>query len=149
MIIEAIGLGLFISLLFSETLGLAAGGMIVPGYMALALGEPWRVAGTIVVSLVTYLCVRLLSNFMLIYGRRRIVIIVLIGFVFGALSRELMVFTFPELTLGLQAVGYVIPGLIALWMERQGVWKTISTMLVAAVLVRLILIVVHGGNVFL
>lgn len=149
MVIEAIGLGLFISLLFSELLGLAAGGMIVPGYIAIALGEPWRVVGTIVVSLATYLCIRLLSNFMLIYGRRRIVVIILIGFVFGALSRELMVFSLPQLTLSLQAVGFIIPGLIALWMERQGVWKTLSTMLIAAVLVRLILIVVHGGNVFL
>jgi poly-gamma-glutamate biosynthesis protein PgsC/CapC len=149
LVIEAIGLGLLVSLLFSEVLGLAAGVMVVPGYIALALGEPARVIGTIIVALATFLCARLLSNFVLIYGRRRIVVVVLIGFVLGALSRQLMVFTLPQLTIELQAVGFIIPGLIAIWMERQGVWKTLSTMIIAAVLVRLILIVVHGGDIFI
>src|SRR6267143_394130 len=35
MVEQAVGLGLVISLIFSETLGLAAGGMVVPGYVAL------------------------------------------------------------------------------------------------------------------
>ena len=53
MIESAIGLGLFISLIFSETLGVAAGGMVVPGYLALMVHDPMRIAGTIIVSLVT------------------------------------------------------------------------------------------------
>src|SRR3989442_15711316 len=80
---EAIGLGLVISLLFSETLGLAAGGMVVPGYLALDFHEPLRILGTVVISLLTYGALQLLSRYMLIYGRRRIVMAVLIGFAFG------------------------------------------------------------------
>ena len=53
MQIEAIGLGLLISLFFSETLGLAAGGMVVPGYVALMLHHPLRILGTVGVSLAT------------------------------------------------------------------------------------------------
>ena len=92
MIEEAIGLGLLISLLFSETLGLAAGGMVVPGYVALLIHQPLRLAGTIVVSLVTLGSLKLLSRYTLIYGRRRIVVAVLFGFIYGALSRDFLVF---------------------------------------------------------
>src|SRR5437899_8246441 len=96
MVEEAIGLGLAISLIFSETLGLAAGGMVVPGYMALMIHEPLRIIGTVLVSLVTYGTLRLLSRYTLIYGRRRIVMAVLIGFVFGSLSRDLLLFKFHD-----------------------------------------------------
>ena len=45
-----------------------------------------------------------------------------------------------------QSIGYIIPGLIAYWMHRQGVVETISTMLMAAFLVRLALVLAHGGR---
>jgi hypothetical protein len=47
----------------------------------------------------------------------------------------------------LQAVGYIIPGLIAYWMLRQGIVETICTMFMAAFIVRLALVVGHGGRV--
>jgi poly-gamma-glutamate biosynthesis protein PgsC/CapC len=147
---QSVGLGLVVSLVFSETLGLAAGGMVVPGYMALMIHDPGRIAGTILVSLVTYYFIRLLSNFMFIYGRRRTVIIILVGFLFGWLSREFLMIGLPDgQTLEFQAIGYIIPGLIANWMERQGVLETITTMLVAAVVVRLLLMLFMGGRVFI
>lgn len=148
MMMQSVGLGLVVSLVFSETLGLAAGGMVVPGYMALMIHDPGRIAGTILVSLVTYYFIRLLSNFMFIYGRRRTVIIILVGFLFGWLSREFLMIGLPDgQTLEFQAIGYIIPGLIANWMERQGVLETITTMLVAAVVVRLLLMLFMGGRV--
>ena len=146
MIEEAIGLGLAISLIFSETLGLAAGGMVVPGYLALMIHEPLRLVGTIGVSLLTFATLKLLSRYVLIYGRRRIVVAVLIGFVFGALSRSLLVFKVLDVSLDLRTVGFVIPGLIANWMERQGVLQTACVMTTTAVLVRLVLMLIHGGS---
>ncbi len=146
MVEQAIGLGLVISLLFSETLGLAAGGMVVPGYLALLIHEPLRLLGTIVVSLATYGALKLLSRYMLIYGRRRIVMAVLIGFVFGALSRQLFVFRFHGTPLDVSTIGFVIPGLIANWMERQGVLATLCVMTSTAVLVRLLLMLLSCGN---
>jgi formate-dependent nitrite reductase membrane component NrfD len=53
------------------------------------------------------------------------------------------------LTVELQTIGLIIPGLIANWMERQGVVKTISTMIIAAIMIRLILMIITGGEVFL
>ena len=149
LIMQAIGLGLVLSLIFSETLGLAAGGMVVPGYIALMIHQPLRIIGTIVVALITFFVVKLMSNYMFIYGRRRTVMIILIGFCFGWASRELFVFTPSGLTVEFQAIGYIIPGLIANWMERQGVVQTISMMIVAGVLVRMLLMIFSGGEVIL
>ena len=80
VVINAIGIGLVVSLIFSETMGLAAGGMVVPGYIALHLRDPIQVIMTLVLGFATFLCVRLLSNMMVLYGRRRTVLIILIGF---------------------------------------------------------------------
>lgn len=147
MVEQAIGLGLVISLIFSETLGLAAGGMVVPGYVALMIHQPLRLAGTILASLITLAALKLLSRYTLIYGRRRIVVAVLIGFFFGALSRQFLVFRVREASFDLRTIGYVIPGLIANWMERQGAIQTLCVMTTTAVLVRLLLMLLNGGNV--
>lgn len=149
IIIEAVGIGLILSLVFTETLGLAAGGMVVPGYVALMIHHPLRIVGTVLVSLLTFLTIKFLSNYIFIYGRRRTVMVILIGFLFGWLSRELLVIETSTWTIEIQTIGLIIPGLIANWMERQGVIKTLSTMIIAAVMIRLILMIITGGEVFL
>ena len=149
IIIQAVGIGLVLSLVFSETLGLAAGGMVVPGYVALMIHHPLRIMGTVLVSLFTFFVMKFLSNYMFIYGRRRTVMVILLGFLFGWLSRELLVIQTNVFTLELQTIGLIIPGLIANWMERQGVIKTISVMVIAAVFIRLVLMIITGGQVFL
>ncbi len=147
LIMESIGLGLVVSLIFSETLGLAAGGMVVPGYAALMIHHPLRIAGTVLASLATFGTLKFLSNYMFIYGRRRTVLVILIGFCYGWLSRQFLVFHLGDTALEMQVFGLVIPGLIANWMERQGAVETISTMVIAAILVRLLLMILSGGDV--
>jgi len=149
LMIQAVGLGLVISLIFSETLGLAAGGMVVPGYIALMVHYPLRILGTVIVALITFWAMRFFSNFMFIYGRRRIVLVILLGFAFGWLSREFLIINYQGISVEMQAIGYIIPGLIANWMERQGVIPTISTMIIAAVLIRMFLMILSGGEVLL
>lgn len=146
IIVEAIGLGLVVSLILSEAIGLAAGGMVVPGYIALYLDQPLRIVGTVIAALATFGTVRFLSNFVILYGRRCLVFSVVLGFVYGGLTRYLLVtMPAPELS-QLVAVGYIVPGLLAYWMDRQGVVATLCVMLMAAVPVRLGLIVLHGGR---
>jgi poly-gamma-glutamate biosynthesis protein PgsC/CapC len=145
MVEEAIGLGLVISLLFSETLGLAAGGMVVPGYLALMIHEPFRISGTVATGLATLGIIRLLSRFMLIYGRRRIVVALLTGFAVGALSRDFLVIQAGSSMIDARTIGYVIPGLMANWMDRQGVVPTVCVMTTTAVLVRLLLMLISAG----
>jgi poly-gamma-glutamate biosynthesis protein PgsC/CapC len=146
LIAAAIGIGLVVSIVFSETLGIAAGGMVVPGYIAIHLDHPARVIATIIAALATFLTIKFLSNFMLIYGRRHVGIVILVGFLFGYLTRVLNPASGPEVIRELTVIGYIIPGLIAMWMERQGVVETICALLAGSVLVRLILVVVTGGE---
>lgn len=145
LVAEAIGLGLVASLLFTEAIGFAAGGFVVPGYIGLYMDHPFQVAGTILAALVSYGCLRLAGRFFLLYGRRNLVLAVLLGYVFGALTARIPTFGLTQLESGLAAIGFIVPGLLAYWMQRQGVLQTLAAMLVAATLVRLTLIVAHGG----
>ncbi len=146
LIAEAIGLGLVASLLFTEAIGFAAGGFVVPGYIALYLDRPFQVLGTVLAGLVTYACLKIAGRYLLLYGRRNLVFAVLLGFIFGALTARIPTFGIASFESGLAAIGFIIPGLLAYWMLRQGVLQTLAAMGVAAVLVRLALIVLHGGS---
>jgi len=143
----AIGLGIVFSLFFNEVFGVAAGGIVVPGYIALNLHEPYKILGTLAVAFLTYLTIKLVSHFVFIYGRRRLVLAILLGFIFGYISRQLILYEAFSLDFRMQAIGFVIPGLIANWMERQGIIKTLSIMFLTAVIVRLLLILIMGGEV--
>ena len=145
LIAEAIGLGLVVSLLFTEAVGFAAGGFVVPGYVALYLDRPLMLLGTVLAAGATYLCARVAGRFFVIYGRRSLVLAVLLGFIFGSLMNRLPRLGFVLESGAVAAIGYIIPGLIAYWMIRQGVVRTLASMLVAAVLVRFALILLHGG----
>ena len=145
LIAEAIGLGLVMSLFFTEAVGFAAGGFVVPGYVALYLDQPLRILGTVLAALVAFGFVKLASHFFLLYGRRTLVLAVLLGFLFGALTERVPIHGISVLSGSMAAIGFIIPGLLAYWMTRQGVIQTLAAMGVAAVLVRLTLIVLHGG----
>jgi poly-gamma-glutamate biosynthesis protein PgsC/CapC len=146
MIEVAITLGLVFSLLSYEVFGLAAGGIVVPGYIALQLAHPDRLIGILIVSLLTYIIIKVLSKYTFLYGRRQMVLSLLIGCLLANFSRYFLMIDFASTTMELAAVGWVIPGLIAHWFAKQGVFKTISVLFITSVLVRLILIVVFAGT---
>jgi len=145
MIELTIGLGVLTSLLFHEVFGAAAGGIVVPGYIAMHLHEPLRLLGTLIVAFVTYLAIRLIARFVFIYGRRRMVLAILLGFIFGYISRQMISYEMLSVDVRLEAIGFIIPGLIANWFERQGVVKTIATMMIAAPIVRVLVMLLTGG----
>jgi poly-gamma-glutamate biosynthesis protein PgsC/CapC len=143
----SIGIGLVISLAFSEMLGLTPGGMVVPGYVAIYLDRPIIILITLLASYLTYFIVHSLSAVMIIYGRRRTVLMILVGFAMGALIRSLGSFQLPMTTIDLTIIGYIIPGLIAIWIDRQGVIESFSSLIIASVIVRIILILITGGEI--
>ena len=145
MFIEGIGIGMIMSFFMTETIGLAAGGIVVPGYIALLLHHPFQVIMTILVAWITFLLTKLISHFMLLYGRRLLVVAILIGYLLGYVSRLFPPLVVAQLKLDIVTIGFVIPGLIAYWMSRQGVIETISTMVVAAVLTRFLVMIISGG----
>ena len=150
----AITLGSMFSLLAYDVLGLAAGGIVVPGYLALELSSPGRVAGLLLVALATHGVNRFLGRHLLLFGRRQLVMSVLTGCLLAQGLRLLLpalAFTGAVATgdgHGLEAMGWVIPGLTAYWCGRQGVLRTFSALFLTSALVRLTLIVVTGGYFF-
>ena len=132
-----IGIGMVLSLLATETLGVTAGGIIVPGYIAMNLESPERLVITFGVSILTFLIIKLLSKFIMVYGKRRLVLALLIGFLLGYLSRSENMITAGLGTTDFIVIGNIIPGLIANWMDRQGVLRTISTVLITAGITKL------------
>ena len=148
MVEIAITLGLIFSLLSYEVFGLAAGGIVVPGYIALQLSEPDRLAGIIVVSLVTYLLVKVLGNYTFLYGRRQMVVCLLVGCLLANFSRHLLIIDITTSTVQLQAVGWVIPGLIAHWFGKQGIYRTLCVLFITSVLVRMLVIILFDGKLF-
>lgn len=159
----SIGIGLIISLWFTEVFGLCVGGMIVPGYLAMSLNKPATVFMTLIAALATAWFVQGLDHWMIVFGRRRVVITMVVGFAVASLMRVLFSMCFSsanaltqnsflpaQLSLealrnqlaGVTIIGFVIPGLIALWIGRSGATRTIAPLLVATVMVHLILVAV-------
>ena len=146
MVEVTIGLGIVLSLLLSETLGVTAGGIIVPGYMALYLHQPLQVIITILVAILVWGIIQVLGKKVFLYGKRRIVLALILGFFFGFVSRN---FIYLPQEIGSAAViGNIIPGLIANWMDRQGVIRTVSVVILTAVIVKLSTILLFGGVLF-
>lgn len=159
----AIGLGVLLSLLLVETMGVTAGGLIVPGYIALYLHKPSMVIITFLIALLTFAIITILSKITLIYGKRRIAMSLLLGFLIGfsfktwlaSISmRQGLDFSFLESFLlsitnsgDNSVIGHIIPGLIASWMDRQGVIRTISTVLIISSIVLLIMMIFYGGQI--
>ena len=144
----AIGLGMLISLLFSETVGVMGGGIIVPGYFAMYLQDSLSVFFTFIIAYITYLIIYFLSKYLLIYGRRRVILSLLIAFLIGLIFRRGIESSFIETnSLNVDYIGFIIPGLIASWMDKQGVSRTISVVLIQSSLVHFILMLIYIYNV--
>ena len=139
MIYQAIGIGIVVSFAFYEIVGLSPGGIVVPGYIALFLDQPVRILVTLLVALLTYFAVNMLSNYIILYGRRRFLAMVLIGFILKWLIEGLII-KIPISGIGLQSIGYIIPGLIANEMRRQGILPTLYSLAIVSIIVRLILL---------
>ena len=136
-----IGIGMVLSLLITETLGVTAGGIIVPGYIAMYMDVEHSnmIVTTFGISFIVYLIIKLLSNFILIYGKRRLVLAMLLGFLLGYLFRaETNVFSDLK-KMDFLIIGNIIPGLIANWMDRQGALRTICTVLITASVTKLLI----------
>lgn len=140
-----IGIGLAISLLYAEMFSVAPGGIIVPGYLALAVHEPLTVIVTFIVSLLTFFIVRVLATVTIIYGRRRTVLMILVAFLLGSLIRAGFAIGPLVGPFEIDVIGYLVAGLIAIWMDRQGVVVTISSALTASVTTRLIGVLILGS----
>lgn len=106
--------GIIISMLYTELTGLSAG-LIVPGYLALNLHSPGRLVFTLAVAAGSVGICRVLSGFVILYGRRRFAMLILLSFLLSEGLR--MANLLPS---GVTVIGILIPGIIAREVDRQG-----------------------------
>lgn len=139
----SIGLGLAASLLYGELFGLAAGGMVVPGYIALYANKPIDVGLTLLAALITFGFLKGVSQIAIVYGRRRTALTILVGYLVGVGFRWWLDSQITPFSEG-AVIGFIVPGLIAIWYQRQGVIETTLSLLTAAIIVRMILVVFIG-----
>jgi poly-gamma-glutamate biosynthesis protein PgsC/CapC len=146
MIELAITLGIVFSLIFIELFGMAAGGVIIPGYISLQLTNVDKILGTVLIALLTFLVIKLISRFTFLFGRRQMVVALLVGTLLSIVSHHYLYVNTENTTVEFSAVGWVIPGLIAHWSVKQGFMKTISMLAITSVLVRFLVIIFFNGN---
>ncbi|MBQ2049991.1 MAG: poly-gamma-glutamate biosynthesis protein PgsC [Spirochaetales bacterium] len=138
MLYKTIAMSVILGFLSSELLGVATGGLVSAGYLAFFMGTPARVAGTLVISVVIYLVALLLQKWIIIYGRRRFMVVILLSVIFTWAVEQLT--HTGAIGIDIRMVGFIIPGLIANDMLRQGVVRTLAGVLIAAVLIRLVML---------
>ncbi len=132
--IELPFIGLLVSLAVIALTGVYPGGIIVPSYLVLFITEPQRIVGTLVAAFLTFSVYLLVSRWLILFGRRRFVFLILVGGVWSILWR-MWIPTFFPLSVEFTVIGWVIPGLVANHFERQGVLVTLGSLLTATVVI--------------
>jgi len=130
MELELFFIGLVLTLIFVAATGFYPGGIIVPGYLVLFTDQPLRLAGTLTAALITMGLLRLANRWLILFGQRRFVFLILCG---ASLSM-LFPLIFPNLSpqlIEFRVIGWVIPGLIANHLDRQGIPITLAAMTIA------------------
>jgi poly-gamma-glutamate biosynthesis protein PgsC/CapC len=133
MIYETFFVGLILALLYTEMMEIYPGGIIVPAYFALYLDQPFRIGATLLIALLSLLTYKLLSRFFILFGRRRFVMLLLLGALWG----QLWFIVVPHLFSGtteLRLIGWLIPGLLANNCEKQRLSATLASLFTVAVL---------------
>lgn len=136
--------GVLASIVFNELVGISPGGIIVPGYIALLLDSPWRIVLTIALSLLTLASVRMLSKYMILFGKRRFAVFIIVSFLLRFLMEAMTLYTelsFPAI----RVIGYLVPGILAHEMDRQGAVKTLSSMMIVALIIKIAFTLLQHG----
>ena len=128
----ALVIGLFISLLMEEILGISAGGMIVPGYLAMVCDDIPQLLLIFFISFAVYLIVNhVLPHFVILFGKRKFVATLIVGILLK-LILELFFPILPFATVEFRGIGAITPSLIASSYAKQGIRYTVPAVLAAA-----------------
>jgi poly-gamma-glutamate biosynthesis protein PgsC/CapC len=124
----AIALGVVVSMLFYERYSVTTGGVIVPGYLALFLPHPVQIVVTLLMAMLIYWIVqKILRPRWMLWGRRLFETEILIGLLLQSLWLGMLFVVTPSARnlAPLYTIGFLLPGIIAHDMGRQGVRTTL------------------------
>ncbi|WP_448523022.1 poly-gamma-glutamate biosynthesis protein PgsC [Pseudothermotoga sp.] len=139
--LETAVIGILISALFIEFTGFYPGGIVVPVWLSFYIDQPLRILGTILLALLCLLIYKLARRYFFVYGRRRFALFILLSAVLTLLFKRFL-FRASLSSVELETVGWIIPGLIANTMERQGIFISIISMIAVSLTIRLVAMVV-------
>jgi poly-gamma-glutamate biosynthesis protein PgsC/CapC len=126
-------IGLPVALLFAEITGVVPGGLIVPAYMALYVEQPARIMATLAAAFGALGLYRWATRYLLLFGRRRFVFLLLAGALIGQIWFLIWPPLFPS-SVDLRVIGWIIPGLLANNLARQKTGRTLAALAAATVL---------------
>lgn len=129
--------GVLLSILFYEVSELSPGGLIVPGYFALFSNDYKRIVVTILVAFLILIIVRVLEKYLIIYGRRRFAMYIIITFI---LKRFLGGLDF-EILIGGELIGLLIPAILAQDLDRNGIKKTLPALLILTGVIKSVIVI--------
>ncbi len=133
MTFETLFIGIVIAVIYIEMMDIYPGGIIVPAYIALYLDQPLKVLATIAVAFFSLYTYKLLSRYLILFGKRRFVMMVLLG----ALWAQVWFLVLPHFfasPLELRAIGWLIPGLLANNLEKQKLISTLASMFTVSII---------------
>ena len=136
-------LGILISIIFYEITHISPGGIIVPGLLAMYINQPQRIVYTIIVAVITYYIVKFISRYLIIFGKRRFALMIIISILLNIVL-ELIINGLSIHLLSISLIGYTIAGLIANDISKQGVAKTIPSLVVVMCIVEFVVFI---GNI--
>ena len=130
-------MGVITSMLFYERLHLTTGGAIVPAYLALGLQAPVTVVTTVLAGFAAHAIVeKVITRQRILYGRRKFEIEVLVGLALVGVI-FLVRLLLDDLTtwdITVATIGFLVPGIIAHDMTRQGPEKTVIALAATAII---------------
>ena len=132
---EIVLIGVLISLIFSELTGLSPAGLIVSGYIVLSLQTPQRVTYTLFLAFAAWGIGKILGNYMILYGRRRFAVMVLLTYML-----DLIVSVLGGMHYIPSMIGVLVPGIMSNEFERQGLFKTLLSLCVVVGILSLIML---------
>lgn len=141
MIVESLLIGLIVGFIFYELTGITSGGIITPGYFALFIFQPEKIFTTIILALIVWGILNFSSRNFILYGKRKFLFAILLGFFIKLLFEYLI--SSNIINVDLYSIGYIIPGLIANEMTKQGLVKTLSSTIIVTSLVFLIIMLIR------
>jgi len=119
--------------------------------VALTLDRPYLLLSTFVVAIITLFALKKVAEYVVLFGRRKFSFMMLMSFVvaWGLQSLVALALSYAQVSsvgpTGIfQVIGFIIPGLVANSMERQGITKTMSALTIVSVITYVILYALTG-----
>jgi poly-gamma-glutamate biosynthesis protein PgsC/CapC len=135
--------GILVSVMFYERFQLTTGGIIVPAYLTLALGSPISIALTLLCGITTWWIVtKGIMRRWILYGRRRFEIEILVGLALVGLVTiiRMSISGVSEIDVLVTTIGFLVPGILAHDIGRQGPLVTIGAVAATTAMLALFMV---------